>query len=388
MQYFDANLVNLILNIKNTETENRGYFMKYFILPFLFLGFSIACVVDANAQSAPKYSNEFLSLGVGARALGMSNSYVAAVNDVTAGYWNPAGLLEIKNNLQVALMHSEYFAGIAKYDYGAVAARINPESVAAFSVIRFGVDDIPNTTELIDANGNIDYDRITSFSATDYGFIFSYARKPKVEGLRYGASAKVVYRNVGEFANAWGFGLDAGVQFDRGTWRFAAMGRDITSTFNAWSFSLDDRTKEVFQLTGNEIPSNSLEVTLPKVILATGKLFKIGDKFSIYPELDLDLTFDGKRNVLIKGDPISIEPHFGTEFTYSDFIFVRGGIGNFQQVTDFDGEKNFTFQPNIGVGIRIKNFRIDYALTDIGDNSIALFSNVFSLRFDLNKKEK
>lgn len=387
MQYFAPNLVNLILN-QQFKYRKAHHSMKYFILSLTIIGISLGFISNANAQSAPKYSNEFLSLGVGARALGMSNAYVAATNDVTSGYWNPAGLLQIENNLQVALMHSEYFAGIAKYDYGAVAARINPESVAAFSVIRFGVDDIPNTTELIDANGNIDYDRITSFSAADYGFIFSYARKPKIEGLRYGANAKIIYRNVGEFANAWGFGLDAGVQFDRGTWRFAAMARDITSTFNAWSFSLDERTKEVFQLTGNEIPSNSLEITLPKAILAVGKEFKIGQKFTIYPELDLDLTFDGKRNVLVKGDPISIEPHFGTEFAYSDFIFVRGGVGNFQQVTDFDGEKNMTFQPNVGVGIRIKNFRIDYSLTDIGDNSVALFSNVFSLRFDLNKKEK
>lgn len=362
--------------------------MKYFILSLSFLVFIAGFVADLSAQNAPKYSNEFLSLGVGARALGMSNAQVGAVNDVTAGYWNPAGLGQIQNNLQVALMHSEYFAGIAKYDYGAVAARINPKSVAALSVIRFGVDDIPNTTELIDANGNIDYDRVTSFSAADYGFIFSYAYQPKIEGLRYGANAKIIYRNVGEFASAWGFGLDAGVQFDRGNWRFAAMGRDITSTFNAWSFSLDERTKEVFQQTGNEIPSNSLELTLPKLILAVGRQFKMGEKFSAYPEIDLDLTFDGKRNVLVKGDPISIDPHLGVEFAYSDFIFVRGGIGNVQQVTNIDNELVTTFQPNVGVGLRIKNFRIDYALTDIGDQSIALYSNVFSLRFDLNKKEK
>lgn len=362
--------------------------MKHYILSLVFLSISIGFVVDVKGQSAPKYSNEFLSLGVGARALGMSNAQVGAVNDVTAGYWNPAGLGQIQNNLQVALMHSEYFAGIAKYDYGAIAARINPNSVAAFSLIRFGVDDIPNTTELIDANGNIDYDRVTSFSAADYAFIFSYAHQPKIEGLRYGGSAKVIYRNVGEFAQAWGFGLDAGVQFDRGTWRFAAMGRDITSTFNAWSFSLDERTKEVFQQTGNEIPSNSLEITLPKLILAVGKEFKMGEKFSAYPEIDFDLTFDGKRNVLVKGDPISIDPHLGLELAYSDFIFVRGGAGNVQQVTNIDNELVTTFQPNIGVGLRIKTLRIDYALTDIGDQSIALYSHVFSLRFDLNKKDK
>jgi len=109
----------------------------------------------------------------------MSNSYVASADDVTSGYWNPAGLLRIKANLQIAAMHSEYFAGIAKYDYGAIATPIDSVSAIGLSVIRFGVDDIPNTTELIDAEGNIDYDRIVKFSAADYAFLASYARKLK-----------------------------------------------------------------------------------------------------------------------------------------------------------------------------------------------------------------
>lgn len=100
---------------------------------------------------APKYSNEFLQIGVGARSLGMSLAQVASVNDVTAGYWNPAGLTGMKGRMQVAAMHSEYFAGIAKYDYAALSKRIDTASAIGLSVMRFGVDDIPNTTELIDA---------------------------------------------------------------------------------------------------------------------------------------------------------------------------------------------------------------------------------------------
>src|SRR6187399_964393 len=80
---------------------------------------------SVKGQDAPKYSNEFLSIGVGARGLGMSGAIVASVNDVTSGYWNPAGLTLGKGDLQIGLMHAEYFAGIAKYDYGAFAAPID-----------------------------------------------------------------------------------------------------------------------------------------------------------------------------------------------------------------------------------------------------------------------
>jgi hypothetical protein len=336
----------------------------------------------------PKYSNEFLSIGVGARALGMSNSNVAIVNDVTAGYWNPAGLLFIPKNTQVGLMHSEYFAGIAKYDYGAVAAKIDATSAAAFSFIRFGVDDIPNTTDLIDNDGNIDYDRITSFSANDYAFIFSYARKHKIEGLRYGANVKIIHRKVGDFASAWGFGIDVAAQYDYKKWNFGLLGRDITSTFNAWNYNLTDRMKEVFTETGNEIPSNTLEITMPKLILGAGRKFDLGKKFTGLADIDLDMTFDGMRNVLIKSDPISLDPHLGLEFGYRNLIFLRAGVGNIQDETNMEGKKIKTFQPNMGIGINIKDiFSIDYALTDIGDKSIALYSNIFSLKFNLNRKE-
>ncbi|MBO9572986.1 MAG: hypothetical protein J7497_12395, partial [Chitinophagaceae bacterium] len=69
-----------------------------------------------NAQFR-KYSNEFLNIGAGARGLAMGSAQVASVNDGSSGYWNPAGLVNVKDNPQLSIMHAEYFAGIGKYDY-------------------------------------------------------------------------------------------------------------------------------------------------------------------------------------------------------------------------------------------------------------------------------
>jgi hypothetical protein len=362
---------------------NLNMIMKKHVFAILS---TVAISASLQAQ-APKYSNEFLNIGVGARALGMSNSYVTSVDDVTAGYWNPAGLSRIGNQHQVSLMHSEYFAGIAKYDYGAIATRLDSSSVLGVSFIRFGVDDIPNTTELINSEGNVDYDKITTFSAVDMAFLVSYAKTLKIPGLHLGGNVKIIRRKIGDFAGAWGFGLDAGAQYDRNQWKFAAMARDVTSTFNAWSYNLSDETKAVFVQTGNEIPENGVEITLPKLILGVSRKFDIGKKFSLLSEIDLDATFDGKRNVLIKTNGISMDPHIGLEAGYMNMIYLRAGIGNYQSYTDAVGRKVRTLQPNIGVGVRIKSVYIDYALTDIGDQSVALYSNVFSLKIDINKKK-
>ena len=335
-------------------------------------------------DKTPKYSNEFLNIGVGARALGMSNSVIASTDDVTSGYWNPTGLLNIDSDLQIGLMHSEYFAGIAKYDYGAIAKKIDDKSAMAFSFIRFGVDNIPNTTELIDAQGNIDYDRITYFSAADMAFIFSYARKIN-DKLNVGGSGKIIHRKVGDFAKSWGFGIDFAATYQLGNWKIAALTRDITTTFNAWSFSLTEQMIETFDRTDNEIPENGLEITMPRIILAGMRKWDIGKNFTFLAELDADFTTDGKRNVLVVGNPISIDPHVGIETGFKNIVFVRAGIGNIQKVTEITGKEVMTIQPNIGIGVKLKGISLDYALTDIGDASVALYSNVFSLRFNLNK---
>jgi hypothetical protein len=364
---------------------------KYYLMThkiFLCCLFIVSACTAFGQISTRKYSNEFLQIGVGARALGMSNSYVSSVDDVTSGYWNPAGLTGIKSDRQVSLMHAEYFAGIAKYDYGSFAAKLDDQSAFGLSFIRFGVDNIPNTTELIDAGGNINYDRITSFSAADYAFIASYARKMPIEGLSIGVNAKVVHRLVGEFAKAWGFGLDAGAQYRVGQWRFGAMARDVTSTFNAWSYSLNQQTIDVWTRTGNEIPQNSIEVTLPRLILGGGRYFQLNEKFSLLAETNLNFTFDRKRNVLIRSNATSIDPTAGFEFGYGGFVFLRAGIGNIQYVTDLYGRRQTSLQPNMGLGVRIGSFTIDYALTDIGDQSVALYSNIFSLKFDINKQNR
>ena len=352
------------------------------ILLALFIT-AVGCT--AFAQTA-KYSNEFLSLGVGARGLGMGNTMTSIANDVTAAYWNPACLSNMEKNYELGVMHAEYFAGIAKYDYVGVAARIDPQSTVGISWIRFGVDNIMNTTELIDNQGNVDYSKISYFSAADNAILLTYAHNFKqVKGLSLGGNVKVLHRRIGDFAGAWGFGIDVGLHYVNHGWNVGANLRDATSTFNAWSYHLSDRVVEVFEQTGNEIPSNQLELTVPKLLIGGGKYVELGKGFNATFALDFDFTFDGNRHSLIHSKALCIDPHFGMEFAYKKIVAIRAGIGNFQQEADFEGKKKTTLQINLGIGVCIKNIVfIDYALTDIGDLSIAQYSHIFSLKVGLD----
>ena len=335
-----------------------------FMALLLFLSWSAATAQVAT----PKYSNEFLNIGVGGRALGMGNVQAAVANDATAGYWNPAGLLRLQNRYNISLMHSELFAGIAKNDFASFAMPLDTNSALAVSVIRLGVDDIADTRRLQNEYGYIQYDSIRFFSVADYAMLLSYARRSNlVQGLMLGATAKIIYRNVGEFANAYGFGVDVGAQLQRGNWQFGLMAKDITTTFTAWTHNVEE-LEEAYLQTGNDLPESTAELTLPRVVLGVGRSFRFNDKLSALVAADLDFTFDGKRNVWLKSDLVSVDPHVGLELAYASTVFVRGGINNYQETRDFDGGSTKRLQPNFGVGVRTSGLSLDLALSRVNNN--------------------
>ncbi|MDG2499383.1 MAG: PorV/PorQ family protein, partial [Flavobacteriaceae bacterium] len=330
-----------------------------------------------------KYSNEFLNIGVDASALGMSNAVVASSNDVNSGYWNPAGLVHLEDH-EIAIMHSSYFANIANYNYIAYAMPLDEDTTVGLSLIRFGVDDILDTTKLIDQQGAVNYDRINLFSAADYALTFSFAKKLPITGLNYGVNAKVIRRIIGDFASSWGFGLDIGIQFESNDWKFGLMARDITTTFNAWAIDADRLQDIKDAIPGqNQEEPEATELTLPKLQLGMSKLFTFNYDYTLRTEIDLICRFE-ENNDIISSSFVSINPALGLEFGYTDLVFFRAGIGNFQNELQLDNSSPLTFQPNFGVGFKYNGICLDYAFTDIGDQSAALYSNVFSLKIDLS----
>jgi hypothetical protein len=364
---------------------------RLLLLPFV-------CIFEGSGVHAQfvTYSNDFMNIGAGAAGLAMGGAQVSSVKDPTAGYYNPAGLMGIKDQPEFSLMHAEYFDGIGKYDFASAAFPINDgKRVLGFTLLRFAVDDIPNTLYLINPqDGSITYN-VPSFSSADYAFILSLAQKIKEteDGrLSVGVNTKIIYQDVGSFAHAWGFGFDAGLQWSGKRASFGVMAKDVTTTFNAWTFSFTDAEKQVLDLTDNDIPVKSVELTAPQLIIGGSYLFHFGKKVTLRTAMDLDFTFDGKENTVLSSNPVSMDPQIGLEAGYKDIIFLRAGVNNFQQALA-DGDtlsqkKVWIYQPSIGAGFKIKFVTIDYAFTNLANQSDPLYTNIFSLKFDLGPLSK
>lgn len=369
--------------------------MRKVILSAAMLGFA----VNLHAQSRI-YVNEYLNIGVGARGLSMAGATSASTSDVYSGYWNPAGLVGMESDIQAGLMHAEYFAGIFKYDYGAVAIPLkNKDRALGISFIRFATDNIPYTLDYVQPDGSFDDSKLKEFSAGDYAVLLSYAQKLNIFKKNpllqtsIGANAKVLYRNVGSMANAWGFGIDIGLQAKYKRWRFGLTAKDITTSYTAWSFHLTEKEKETFTATGNEIPIKSYEVMLPRLNFGVARsLLKAESDIQVLAELGFDITTDGKRSTIISSKPFSVDPRLGIEASYKNAIFVRAGIGNFYRAldnADTNNIKKYTvFQPSIGVGFKVKSFSVDYAFTSLQMQDNPLMSHVVSIRLDIMKSGK
>jgi hypothetical protein len=309
--------------------------IKRFIVAALLLG----PVSQAGAETGvAKYAGEFMAIGVGGRALGMGGAFVALANDVTAGYWNPAGLAQLTYP-QVALMHAEQFGGLINHDYGAVAIPFGVSASLGVSVVRVGVDDIPDTRNAgVDVNGNLTYDlsqfsrtdpnRVTYFNAADWAFYLTYAKKHS-EQFSYGANLKFIRRDLGDHGAT-------GVGFDIGLWYsplenlvLGANVQDVTTTLLAWD-------------TGrNELVSPTLKVGSAYFIDALGG--------RLAPAVDCDLRFENRRSAsMAHVGPVSLDLHLGGEFQFKQLVALRIGYSDVKQLT-------------LGAGLRLPRLTIDYS---------------------------
>ncbi|MBP7183960.1 MAG: hypothetical protein KBA06_00505 [Saprospiraceae bacterium] len=337
---------------------------------------------------AQKYSNSFLELPVGAASAALGKAVVAMPNNVFSVFTNPATIPQKDNkyDYQIGLQHTESFGGVAKLDHlGFIYPFDKKKKYIALSLLRYAIDDIPNTFQLIAPDGSYNFAAITPFSAIDLAFLTTYSQRiwTRKGYLSIGANAKIIHRRVGSFAEAWGFGVEAGLAYKINNLRLGLFVNDLSNTFNAWKYSFSDDEKNILTLTGNKIPSTSLEVTRPRVSIGGAYLLS-KDVISFQPMVNFTYFFDGKRNTIINLDSSSIDINVGAELGFFDKVYLRSGISNFQYYKIVD-KQILTYQPSFGIGIKFYNIVLEYAFTQLRTEFSPSYSHIISFLYNVDK---
>lgn len=315
-----------------------------------FIALILICTSAQSQTVISKYAGEFMAIGVGGRALGMGGAFTAIANDVTAGYYNPAGLANL-NYPQIALMHSEQFGNLVNYDYGAVAIPFSTDMTFGLSVMRLGVDGIPDTRQALidrttgtqifdirDPNAILNTDLISEFSNQDWAFYLTFSKRQS-ENFYWGANVKIIRRDIAEFG-ATGVGFDVGAlykPFDN--LYLGANVQDVTTTLVAWN-------------TGrNELISPTLKI---------GGAYKIVEILGGYimPALDFDIRFENRQFASnFNLGPVSFDMHAGFEYSYKNLFAVRAGYSDVKQFT-------------VGAGVKLPKLNIDYSFARFSQSEI------------------
>ncbi|MBK7104530.1 MAG: PorV/PorQ family protein [Ignavibacteriae bacterium] len=321
---------------------------------FLLVFFLITSNIFSQTEIG-KYSGEFLSLGVGGRALGMGGASVAVADDITAGYWNPAGLAHM-NYPQISLMHEEHFGSLVNYNYAAVAIPYGKDMSFGISAIRLSIDGIYDTRDagvdkvtgevinfndpnwqLLHPNWGLDRTKITEFSNTDWAFFLTFAKRHS-EKFYWGANVKFIRRDIAEFA-ATGIGFDVGaVYMPYENFSLGANFMDVTTTLLAWD-------------TGRN------ELISPTAKIGTAYKFNfLGG--AITPALDLDIRFENRQTASVFNlGPVSFDPRIGMEYNFKNIVALRGGYNDVKQFT-------------IGAGVKLPKLNIDYTFATFNESKI------------------
>jgi hypothetical protein len=321
-----------------------------------------AGIQEANAQRVAKYGADFLAGGAGARALGMGGAQIGLVDDVHGTYWNPAGLHWL-DHPETGYMHAERFAGIVSLDNGSVAFPLDARSTVGIALFRSGVNDIKNTLDAWDVDRpkpNAE-DHITTFSAVDYALYGSYARALS-ENLVVGGSAKIIRRSIGPFAEAWGYGMDIGMQYRLGALRLGANLQDAVPMLMSWSIHSEQFETAQASYEDFEIPEGGTEMVLPVLRLGGGYDLAITDNHRVLLGMDVDVAFDGYGAYAFSAGDLSFHPRLGAEYVFADLLALRAGVNRIGHSERY----GWDIVPTVGTGFRIGNLSLDYAFGDFG----------------------
>jgi hypothetical protein len=310
--------------------------MKKILLTILFI---TAIHIETSAQLFTNLGGqrvgistaEFLKIGVGGRASALGEAFVAVANDASALYWNPAGLVQFKDD-QVMFSHNIWVVDI-NHDFVGAVYHLDESNAFGVSLTSLSMQDMPVTTEF-QPNGTGEY-----FSVGDIALGVSYSRK-MTEQFSFGATIKYIESTLASLKMR-------GVMIDLGTYYWTGLGSTrFAVAVSNFGNQLAPDGKVV--LVGKRSNSQWQSFSPPTV-------FRIGFAFEPYQDeinrmtasIQLNHPNDNSENVST-----------GLEYSWRNMFYLRGG---YKFNVD---EQNFSFGAGINLPVSIANVTVDYAYSN------------------------
>ncbi len=309
---------------------------RIFLTLFVALIFS---AVSTRAQLFPTLGGQragistaqFLKIGVGSRATAMGDAFVAVANDVSALYWNPAGVVQSQQN-EVIFSHNQWLVDISHEFLGGIYHFSDNDAIGV-SLTALHMQDMPVTTEVMPF-GNGQY-----FSFGDFAAAVTYSRKMTSQ-FSFGASIRYVEETLDKLKMR-------GVMIDLGTYYWTGLGstRFAVAITNFGNQMAPDGKVVLF---GHREKSSWQSFSPPTI-------FRIGFAFEplqtntqrITASVQLNHPNDNSENVST-----------GLEYSWRNILFLRGGY-------KFNvSEQNYTFGAGVHLPVGIADVTVNYAFAN------------------------
>jgi len=324
--------------------------MKKILLIFCYtlFSFSVFAQTGSNMTKTGTTAAQFLKIGLGAKAISMGGAFTAYANDVTAQYWNPAGLARV-NGGEATFGHISWIADIG-IEYAAVSYELYGFGTIGAYVTSLGMDEIPvTTTEKPEGTGE-------KYSSGDLAIGLSYSRN-LTDAFSIGFAVKYIHEYLWHMSSS-SFAFDIGTLFTAPFLNGIRLGANI-SNFGP-KMKLDGRDSYVIYRTGSagknvvnaEYQLNEFDLPL---------LFRVGLSSDLYKSDDWKIT--ANLDAIHPNDNTEYL-NSGLEIGWNDIFFLRAG---YKSIFEKNSEQGLT--AGAGINYRLTSgvsVILDYAYLDFG----------------------
>jgi long-subunit fatty acid transport protein len=293
---------------------------------------------------------QFLKIGVGARAAGMGESFVAVADDGSSIFWNPAGLAALKKN-ELILEYNSWIADIS-YNFGAIAIPTKSAGTFALFVNALTMGEMDRTTEY-EPQGTGE-----KFGATDLALGVSYAMY-FTQRFAFGINAKFIKQQIWQ-ETANGFAVDLGIIYHT---ELEGLSLGMTLSNFGDKMRMDGTDLKVFHDIDPNNDGNNEQIiaNLNTEAYDIPLIFRIGLAYNVIKTdfMRLTVSFDA-----VSPNDYQEYLNGGLEYSYSDYFYIRGG---YKGIGLTNSEVGFA----LGGGVNIPfdesfQMKVDYAYTDFG----------------------